>query len=196
MRIACPRCDATYEVPASRLTPGKQVRCTRCDNTWLPVYPPEDAVAPEQSGAEQSAPEQSAPAQSAPAQSAMATPDAAMTAGVAEAAAADGGVGAASTPAPPMVTAMDRLGAPAPAQRPRHGLIGAWVVTFAVLAAAVAATLVWRDAVVRAWPPSGRILETSGSGSAAPAHTPAGQTSAGQTSAGQTSAGQTAATKP
>jgi predicted Zn finger-like uncharacterized protein len=59
----------------------------------------------------------------------------------------------------PDVTAMDRLaaaGAPPAPQRTR--LIGAWVLTFAVLAGAFAAVFGWRDAVVRAWPPSSRLL--------------------------------------
>ena len=37
MRIACPKCAAEYEVPASRLTPRKTVRCARCGGEWTAV---------------------------------------------------------------------------------------------------------------------------------------------------------------
>jgi predicted Zn finger-like uncharacterized protein len=51
MRIACPSCAAEYEVPASRLTPGRKVRCTRCGEQWAAVQeaeePPPPAVDPE-----------------------------------------------------------------------------------------------------------------------------------------------------
>jgi predicted Zn finger-like uncharacterized protein len=46
MRIACPGCAATYEVPASRLKPGKQVRCARCGSNWLPGADDKSATAP------------------------------------------------------------------------------------------------------------------------------------------------------
>jgi hypothetical protein len=58
---------------------------------------------------------------------------------------------------------MDRLAASKPALPSRPaGLTAAWVLTFVVLAGAVGAAIGWRDEVVRAWPPSGRILSASG----------------------------------
>lgn len=36
MRIQCPACAATYEVPANLLKPGLTVRCARCANEWVP----------------------------------------------------------------------------------------------------------------------------------------------------------------
>jgi predicted Zn finger-like uncharacterized protein len=58
----------------------------------------------------------------------------------------------------PRMTAMDRLAATGlrPARSTR--LVAAWILTLVILIAAVAATIVWREPVVRAWPPSGRIL--------------------------------------
>lgn len=45
MRIICPSCAAEYEVPASRLTPGKMARCVRCGGEWMAVREPaEDPV--------------------------------------------------------------------------------------------------------------------------------------------------------
>jgi predicted Zn finger-like uncharacterized protein len=61
----------------------------------------------------------------------------------------------------PAITAMDRLAAYPPPRPPRAGLIGAWLLTFVVLTAAVAATIGWREAIIRAWPPSGRILSAA-----------------------------------
>lgn len=124
MLIACPSCTAEYEVPASRLRPGKLVRCARCGNKWLPAYEAEEADLPPQTADVEVRPE----------------PESEMARAL------------------PEVTAMDRLAA-SPASPPaRIGLILAWILTFVVLAGAVAATIGWRDKLIRAWPPSGRIL--------------------------------------
>jgi predicted Zn finger-like uncharacterized protein len=118
MRIVCPSCAAVYEVPASRMTPRRMVRCARCGGEWLAddetdEPPPVDD--PPRTPAE---------------------PDAL-----------------------PPVTAMDRLAVPVPRRPPRPaGLRAAWVMTFVILAAAVAGAIVWRGPVTRAWPPAGRIL--------------------------------------
>jgi predicted Zn finger-like uncharacterized protein len=128
MRITCPSCAATYDVPASRLKPGKLVRCARCGGEWLPVHDAEEVVSSPAPVAEQSlleaAPELVAPL--------------------------------------PTVTAMDRLAASRPRGASRAGLIGAWALTLVVLIGAIAATISWRDAVIRLWPPSGRILAATG----------------------------------
>jgi hypothetical protein len=61
----------------------------------------------------------------------------------------------------PAITALDRLSAPplpAPPARGGFGLAVAWVLSVAVLAGAVAATIVLREEIVRVWPPSARIL--------------------------------------
>ena len=73
----------------------------------------------------------------------------------------------------PQITAMDRLAARPPQPLRRRGLIAAWAATAIVLLAAVAAALLWRQAVVRAWPPSSRILGATDSAPATPPH-PAG----------------------
>ena len=36
MRIVCPTCEATYNVPDAALSPGRPVRCARCGNNWIP----------------------------------------------------------------------------------------------------------------------------------------------------------------
>ncbi len=40
MRIVCPSCSASYDVPDSLITPGRVVRCARCSGEWLPVAAP------------------------------------------------------------------------------------------------------------------------------------------------------------
>jgi hypothetical protein len=69
------------------------------------------------------------------------------------------------------MTAMDRLAATAPLPRRSIGLTAAWIATLVVLIGAIAATIVWREATVRAWPPIGRILGPAG-GLKKPSHRP------------------------
>jgi predicted Zn finger-like uncharacterized protein len=126
MEIVCPNCAAAYEVPASRMTPQRKVRCTRCGGEWVAVreaseaaplpnvVPPEAAHAPDRASQIEAA--------------------------------------------LPRVTAMDRLSAAAQRPRATPSLIVAWVMTFIALAAAAAAVIVWREPLVRIWPPSSRIL--------------------------------------
>jgi predicted Zn finger-like uncharacterized protein len=145
MRIACPSCTATYEVPAARLKPGKLVRCARCSAEWLPADESDPLTRPwESTGyAEGEAAEQSPP---------LPEPDT-----------------AASLARP---TAMDWLAASSRRAKPHAGLIGAWVLTVVVLAAAIGAVIGWRDAIVRAWPPSGYILAATGHATPLPAQAP------------------------
>jgi predicted Zn finger-like uncharacterized protein len=120
MRITCPSCAAAYEVPESRLTPHKKVRCARCGGQWVPDRTAGDAGSPEPTRHSLS----HLPAESLP-----------------------------------PVTAMDRLAAsPSPPPPPTGLLLGAWVLTAVVLVAALTATVVWREAVIRAWPPSALVL--------------------------------------
>jgi hypothetical protein len=63
---------------------------------------------------------------------------------------------------PPTLTAMDRLAANPPPIPRSSRLIAAWIMTFVVLTAAVVATIQWRGAIVRAWPPSSLILGSAG----------------------------------
>ena len=44
MRIVCPNCSAEYEVPASRITQPRKVRCARCGSDWLASEQPPPAA--------------------------------------------------------------------------------------------------------------------------------------------------------
>ncbi len=37
MRIVCPECGATYDVPDAALTRPRSVRCAQCGVTWMPA---------------------------------------------------------------------------------------------------------------------------------------------------------------
>ncbi len=45
MRITCPTCEATYDVPEKLLRPDREVRCARCGGRWLPA-PAEPGMPP------------------------------------------------------------------------------------------------------------------------------------------------------
>jgi len=113
MRIACPTCAATYDVPASRLKPGKKIRCTRCGGEW--IYSPAAERLELRQPAE--------PSESVP-----------------------------------PISAMDRLSAAPPSVPPSTALLGAWVLTLVVLVGALGSALIWRQAAMRAWPPSTHVL--------------------------------------
>ncbi len=124
MRIACPKCAAEYEVPASRLPPRKTVRCARCGDEWA-------AVEQAQEISREAAP-------------VLSEQELSRHADVGEPL--------------PQITDMDRLAARGLAPAGSTRLVAAWILTFVILISIVAATIVWRGPVVRAWPPSGRIL--------------------------------------
>ncbi|HEY4172819.1 MAG TPA: zinc-ribbon domain-containing protein [Rhodopila sp.] len=135
MRITCPNCNADYEVPASRLTPRKMVRCVRCQGEWVPPHVDEDAgpVASESVSFEN------------------------------------------KIESLPPVTAMDRLSASPSIPAAPPNLLPAWVLTVLVLVGAAAATVIWRDAVIQAWPQSALILAPFGQPMPTPAQS-AGKT--------------------
>lgn len=37
MRITCPACDASYDVPDGMLSAASEVRCVRCGQVWRPI---------------------------------------------------------------------------------------------------------------------------------------------------------------
>lgn len=136
MRIVCPACAATYDVPDGRLLPGRVVRCARCETDWAPVAevaaepaPPEaKAVAPEPVPGPE-------PVQEAPAVE--------------------------EEPAPEVVPAA--VLPPAPSRK-RQGIAlkVAWALSVAVLLAAVWLGYSAREAVMHAWPPSVRAYAALG----------------------------------
>jgi predicted Zn finger-like uncharacterized protein len=138
MRIVCPSCEATYEVPLSVLSRRRALRCARCHTEWSPaverrepVLRIEPATALEPPAIEP--PEPAPPVQAEP-------PFNIFTAS-------------------PASLEEDSLPPPRTRAAP---VIAAWVVSFAVLGALGWGLVTRRDAVMRVWPPSTRVYAALG----------------------------------
>lgn len=149
MILTCPECATSYFVDDSRIKVGRQVKCSNCGARWVPEA---EAGAP--------APATPAPAAAAPKP--------------------------APSPAPPKSYAVDDLVVEGPetpaeaaaaakaakaakpgkpetsARREANGKVMIWAGSAAVIVALVAAALVFRDQVVRAWPASGKAYTSVG----------------------------------
>jgi len=186
MRIVCPTCDATYQVPDSALAARKTVRCARCGNSWAPlgdgdeeVTSPADTTpkpeAPAAPAAEEiladsaapPAPESAAPAATAsvppPAPEPVPTPPPAP----------------APTPEPPAVpapepiTAAPKKAAPRPnpvhteedhaadlaSDEPPAAPRSAWAISAGILILGIVAFVVLHDTIVHLWPASEQIYD-------------------------------------
>ena len=141
MRIQCPGCGARYEVPEARLAPGRPVRCARCARDWLPMPVPMDTAPPPE-----------APAFTEP------EPEAAQPE---EASRRPHPFVLAPRPAELVgdVPLRDFLPVTDTGSRQSRAVLAAWIVSVALVAAALAAAVVLRDPISRAWPPSLRVYE-------------------------------------
>lgn len=134
MRVACPSCSTSYEIPADRLAAGKSVRCARCGASWAPIplevgadeTPTEPHIEPAPD------PNQIGPNQSGP------NPVQAE---------------------PPQPMAMESA---APARPSSRLLLAAWIGSGIVLIVAVGAIVVWRNDLTRFWPPLGQLYKVFG----------------------------------
>lgn len=133
MRIACPACAASYEVPDRLLAgPARTLRCSRCGADFAlpraeapaPAAPPPPAVVPEP-------PPPAAAPEPPPAPAPRPEPLAA-----------------------PRPTAA--------AEAPSPVLLRAWVASIAVVLAAIVSLLVFHGAVMDAWPASRRLFAALG----------------------------------
>jgi predicted Zn finger-like uncharacterized protein len=144
MRLVCPACSATYDVPDSLVTIGRLVRCARCGGQWTPVegtpiQEAEPAVRenpPPPPARESPATVISQPAPKEPA--------------------------AAPIVAPPRESAMDRLASHPATTRSRLPLRLAWAASFLLLVAAAFSAYAWRSEIVEMWPPSARMFAAFG----------------------------------
>jgi predicted Zn finger-like uncharacterized protein len=148
MRIACPACEAIYDVPDAMLAGGTRVvRCARCGNEWLPL-PTEE-------------PETDAASGPAPSAKPVAAPPADLD--------QPGRHEPRLNPLRPRAEA--RLERPSPPPEPEPelppraagaGAVAAWVLSLLVLAAVAAAAVTWRAQVMAMWPPSERVFAALG----------------------------------
>lgn len=184
MKIVCPACDATYEVPEAVVTSRRVVRCARCGAEWHPGGEPaaEPAVASPGPAPEPvpppPPPSEPAPPEAAPAAQGEPAIHADTPAGIplaAEAVPAEAGGAVPHRPAasgqaaPPPVSAaaidanVARLATRVPAiQREPRAPVAAWIVSGILLAGFVLAMLMFRQPIMKSWPPSTRLYAALG----------------------------------
>jgi predicted Zn finger-like uncharacterized protein len=137
MRIVCPSCAATYEVP-ERLLSGapRSMRCSRCGVDFTPPRPEAPPALPIVSDPEPIAAAPVAPA--APPAEADPPPPVAPT---------------------PVVPERTPVAAPPPAP---SALARAWIVSLALVLGAAVALVLLRAQVMAAWPPATRLFAALG----------------------------------
>jgi predicted Zn finger-like uncharacterized protein len=147
MRIVCPSCDATYDVPDAMLAAGpRAVKCARCGKEWTA-----------------SAARAAAPTVAPPLPRKPAGPMAALEAephGRIEPRLNPLHPRTKPRPPPPIIDSE-----PPPdlaARRTGAGAIAAWVVSLLILIGAGGAAVNWRVQVMAAWPPSERVFAAVG----------------------------------
>lgn len=133
MRIACPSCAATYEVP-DRLLSGapRSLRCSRCGADFTPPRA-EASLAPSIEPPAEQMVEAMVPTPAA-------APEPAAT----------------PAPAPPPVPAR------APVAAPPTTLLRAWVGSLALVLGSILALVLFRTQVMSAWPPATRLFAALG----------------------------------
>jgi predicted Zn finger-like uncharacterized protein len=130
MRIACPACNAAYQVPDEQLREGRVVRCARCGTDWAPI----EAIPVTDEEPEREPPP--------PVETPAHDPEPFVeprTMAIEE-----------QIPLPIPMTLP-------PARRKRRGsvaLVLAWMLSLAVVGGAIAALGIERDRIMSAWPPS------------------------------------------
>lgn len=138
MRIACPNCDAAYDVPSERLAPGRAVRCARCSELWTPIA----ANAPAAIEAAPEPPPEPWPEPSAPLAPAEPVP--------------------LPEDRPPVRPAVVTGAATGRSLRERAPLSAAWLLSVAILAGLGWLAVARRAEVMQAWPASERIYAALG----------------------------------
>jgi predicted Zn finger-like uncharacterized protein len=158
MRIRCPSCSATYEVPDAMLDPPRTVRCARCTHDWtaVAIVEPEVVEEPQQDlepAAAEAAPKVAAEPElplrrqgARTARERLLEPE-----GVID-----------DTP----LSAIERLAMGAdltPQIRRRDRLLtAAWAASFAALTALGVAGYTERNVLMQQWPASKRVYATLG----------------------------------
>ncbi len=149
MRIACPACQAEYDVPEGMLEGHAAVRCARCRQEWQPI-PADPAFA-------LPTPLPDTALRPAEPLSTALEPTAARD--IAEPLAERDPAGPpAPLFAPPRVPGSSQ-------EMPRGSAavtLGAWIATLIVLAGLAAGGYLWRDRLMTAWPPSTRLYAALG----------------------------------
>jgi predicted Zn finger-like uncharacterized protein len=150
MRIVCPSCDATYDVPDAMLAGGaRKVRCVRCGNEWVPTAVTVAPLAFEEPQAETPA-YRPPPSPEPPPLEPLARVEPRLH------------------PLRPRHDTAREMTEPvleeAPPPRAGAAAMVAWGVSLAVLLALGVAAVQWRAELMAAWPPSERLFAALGLG--------------------------------
>ena len=155
MRIACPVCAATYDVPDQMLASERKVRCGKCGHQWVPAMAAVDSRA---------APPPPLPPEPEPPLP-QPEPRPVVRERIADLPRA---------PANPPPLAIDRItdssyGVPETAVAPaaprrRTGVWVGWIVSIVIWALVVWAAYHYRADIMAAWPPSQRLYAALGLG--------------------------------
>jgi predicted Zn finger-like uncharacterized protein len=186
MKIVCPSCEATYEVPDAVVAARRPMRCARCGNNWVPAEgdavpdgdPPAPLAAPAPAPTSTLAPEPADPPAPADLPFAMLVPSDEPEAPP-TVAPPDRPKPAPPEPATPLKLQPELLRAkpvipPRAEQLGRDGKplgplppaprtpVAAWLASVIVLLCLATAALVFRTPVMKAWPPSTRLYAALG----------------------------------
>ena len=153
MRIACPACAATYDVPARLIGAGRDLRCKKCGHAWH-VLPQQDAAVLE-------APVPASPAPDRPA------PE------IAPGVSPPEPTGASPMPLPSLtgiaVPRQPQLIEP-PLPRPEEiavrggpALWAAWAASLLLVGIMLVVLWLFRAEIIEAWPPAARLYLMLGS---------------------------------
>jgi len=161
MRIRCPSCSATYEVPDAMLDPPRTVRCAKCTHDWIAVAIVEPEVVEE--------PEQTAEPELAEATEAtqpVAAEDDLPLRRQGARAARERLLEPETVTGDTPLSAIERLALGAdmsPQIRRRDRLLtAAWAASFAALTALGVAGYTERNVLMQQWPASKRVYATLG----------------------------------
>lgn len=141
MRLECPACAASYDVPDALLAPGRAVRCVRCAESWVPLPhrlaapPPRLALPPLRPFGPAGPDGEADPEGPSMARSGMAGSGLAGSGLAGSGLAGSGLTGSGLT-----------------------GALLAWVLSLVAVAAGGVALWSWRAEIAAAWPPAARLL--------------------------------------
>jgi predicted Zn finger-like uncharacterized protein len=147
MRVICPACEATYDVPDTLLGGEKRrVRCTRCEYEWEFDAPPPEETGPETDEVPTEIPDEP------PEETGAETGE--------------------EAPSPPPLVGEKRPHARSAAEptRPGRGPLLGWILSVLIILCAAGAAVHFRAGIIHAWPPSERAYSWFGLASA-PSHT-------------------------
>ena len=165
MKIVCPSCAATYEVPESAVASKRAVRCARCGADWIPgVDRPHPTPAPAVTATPPAPEPEAEPApemEAATAPTVDETADTDLAAGVATPAPPAAPVGATPWHAVAAAIAAEAAANPAQPAKPRPP-VAAWFVSVALLAILAASSVAFRVPIMKAWPASTRLYAALG----------------------------------